>query len=151
MRDIESRADLEFLIMEFYKKVRADELLGPFFNGTFTTEKAWEHHYPILIDFWEQNLLGNPIFKGNPSMAHHGVDKRFEFAITKEHFDRWVELWIANIDLHFSGETVEYSKVKLSRLRIGMYQKIVEARSNIAKKELPLFTILGDKNTSRKI
>lgn len=150
MRDIESRNDIEFLIMEFYKKVRNDDLLGPFFNQTFTTEKAWEHHYPILIDFWEQNLLANQIFKGNPTMAHHGVDKHFNFTIKPEHFDRWVDIWTANIDLHFAGEKVQLSKTKLSRLRVGMYEKILQTRANLSKQELPKYSILGKTNADRK-
>ncbi len=151
MRDIESREDIEQVIMAFYVKVRADELLGPFFNGTFTTATAWEHHYPILIDFWEQNLLGKQIFDGNPTMAHHGVDKRFNFAITKDHFDRWVEIWTANIDLFFEGEVVELSKTKLGRLRVGMFEKVLQTRNRLADQELPKFSILGKTNTSRKI
>lgn len=151
MRDIESRVDLEFLIMEFYKKVRADELLGPFFNSTFTSDDAWNHHYPILIDFWEQNLFGNQVFYGNPTMAHHGVDKRFHFSIGKEHFDRWVDLWVTNIDALFVGEKVEYSKTKLGRLRIGMYEKVLQTRNQIANQELPKFSVLGETNKDRKI
>lgn len=151
MRDIESREDLEFLILEFYKKVREDELLGPFFNSTFTSEEAWNHHYPILIDFWEQNLFGKQIFQGNPTLAHHGVDKRFNFAIGKEHFDRWVKLWIANIDTYFLGEIVELSKTKLSRLRVGMYEKVLQTRTQLGKQELPSFSILGTTNNDRKI
>ncbi|MBP8848996.1 MAG: group III truncated hemoglobin [Breznakibacter sp.] len=151
MRDIETREDLEFLILEFYKKVRADELLGVFFNSTFTTEEAWNHHYPILIDFWEQNLFDKQIFQGNPTMAHHGVDKRFSFAIGKEHFDRWVELWIENIDTHFSGVKVELSKTKLSRLRVGMYEKVLKTRAQLGKQDLPSYSILGATNKDRKI
>ena len=151
MRDIESRQDIETVIMAFYTKVRADELLGPFFNGTFTTQHAWDHHYPILIDFWEQNLFANPIFGGNPTMAHHGVDKRFNFAITKDHFDRWVDIWTANIDLHFAGEKVELSKTKLGRLRVGMYEKVLRTRSTLENQELPKFSVLGKTNTDRKI
>lgn len=151
MRDIESRVDLEFLIFEFYKKVRADELLGPFFNSTFTSEEAWSHHYPILIDFWEQNLFGKQVFQGNPTMAHHGVDKRFHFGITKEHFDRWVDLWITNVDSLFVGEKVEFSKTKLSRLRVGMYEKVLQTRNQIGHQELPKFSVLGETNKDRKI
>ena len=151
MRDIETREDLEFLILEFYKKVRADELLGNFFNSTFTTEEAWNHHYPILIDFWEQNLFDKQIFQGNPTMAHHSVDKRFNFSIGKEHFDRWVELWIKNIDTHFSGVKVELSKTKLSRLRVGMYEKVLQTRAQIGKQNLPTYSILGSTNRDRKI
>ena len=151
MRDISTREDIQFLILEFYKKIREDDLLGPFFNGTFTTEKAWEHHYPILIDFWEQNLFGVQKFTGNPTLAHHQVDKRFNFSMSKEHFDRWVEIWTANVDMHFAGSKVELSKEKLGRLRIGMYEKVLQTRSKLSDQELPKFSILGNVNKSRKI
>ena len=45
---------LPLLVSEFYKKVRKDEVLGPFFNETI---QHWEQHLDHLTTFWETSLF----------------------------------------------------------------------------------------------
>ena len=52
--DIQNREDITLLVSEFYKKVRQDAVLGPFFNDTITD---WEHHLNHLTTFWETSLF----------------------------------------------------------------------------------------------
>ncbi len=127
-QDLINRDHIEQLVRTFYGRVRKDELLGPFFNGTITTEEAWETHYDILISFWELNLLGISGFDGNPAKAHQGVDKHFRNSLSTAHFDRWVSIWTVTIDELFEGEMAEKAKAKAANMAKGMYKKVLDKR-----------------------
>ena len=60
-KEIENRADVFFLVDTFYTKIRADDLLGPIFNGVIDD---WPSHLERLTDFWETNLFFVNKFKG---------------------------------------------------------------------------------------
>ncbi len=126
--NLQTRDNIEKLVRAFYAKVRKDDLLGPFFNQTIKTEDEWEKHYILLTDFWTLNLLDIKGFDGNPSKAHHGVDKAFKHSITTSHFDRWVELWSKTIDDNFEGEIAERAKQRAQNMAKGMYKKIIDQR-----------------------
>ena len=53
-KDIETRDDVFLLVSNFYKKVRTDDALGPFFNETI---KDWDTHLQRLTTFWETSLF----------------------------------------------------------------------------------------------
>lgn len=125
---LDSRDEISTLIRRFYGNVRKDELLGPFFNRTITSEEEWEKHYILLTDFWELNLKDIKGFDGNPAKAHQGVDKTFKHTITTAHFDRWVELWSRTIDEGFEGELADKAKLRARNMAKGMYKKILDQR-----------------------
>ena len=53
-KDIKTRDDVFLLVSSFYKKVRLDDLLGPFFNDKI---KEWDEHLERLTTFWESSLF----------------------------------------------------------------------------------------------
>jgi hemoglobin len=126
--DLDNRINIEQLIHAFYAKVRKDELLGPFFNGTIKTEEAWDEHLQLLVQFWELNLLEVSGFNGNPAIAHQGVDKSFKHSITTSHFERWVELWTETIDNNYEGPMAEKAKMRANNMAKGMYKKVLDKR-----------------------
>lgn len=126
--DLDNRDRIETLVRAFYKKVRVNKLLAPFFNQTITTEEAWEEHFLLLTDFWELNLLEVKGFNGNPARAHQGIDKQFKHSITTGHFDQWVALWIETIDEKYEGEKAEYAKLRATNMAKGMYKKVIDNR-----------------------
>jgi hemoglobin len=81
-KDIESRADIEQLIVNFYEKVKADDVIGFIFNEV--VEMDWPHHIPVIVDFWETILLDNPVYKKNAMEVHYGLNKKN--AVTKRTF-----------------------------------------------------------------
>src|SRR5687768_7205112 len=91
--DILDREDVNRLITSFYDKVRKDELLAPVFSHV-----DWEHHTPVIIDFWCMILLGDQTYRGNPFQKH------VMLPIGREHFSRWLSLFFQTIDENFSGE-----------------------------------------------
>ena len=100
MRELKTRADIEYLIDTFYKKVVADDSIGSFF--TEVVKLDWNKHIPIMIDFWESVLFGGYKYKGNPMSVHMELNNKE--ALKPEHFERWLDLWETTIKNNFSGK-----------------------------------------------
>jgi len=49
MKDIKERKDLELLVVEFYKKVLADDKIAPVFIGKIQFD--WPSHFSIICNF----------------------------------------------------------------------------------------------------
>ena len=99
MKDIETRADIELLVHEFYTKALINPLLEPIFTKAKLDLK---HHIPHISNFWESVLLENYVFEGNPMSAHIMLSKKIE--MNKLHFDQWLQLFHATINKYFKGE-----------------------------------------------
>ena len=56
MRDIETRQDIEKLMIAFYSKAISDEVIGYIFTEVAKIDLS--HHLPIIADFWEMVLFG---------------------------------------------------------------------------------------------
>lgn len=128
-QDIQNRDDLALLVSDFYKKVRKDTVLGPFFNETITD---WNQHIDHLTTFWETSLFMSKKlehkYQGNPLEVHVKVDKNFKHSITELHFGIWLNLWYQTLDELFEGEVVENAKRRARKMGTFMYLKIFEAR-----------------------
>ena len=86
-----SDPDLAALVDAFYARVRADEELGPIFNGAV---EDWPEHLRTLSTFWSSVMPGSGTYKGNPMAVH----LRHVEAITPELFQRWLGLWRETTD-----------------------------------------------------
>ena len=109
MKDIETRKDIDGLLVEFYKKVFADDLIG--FIFTDVARLDLDEHLPIIGDFWETLLLGADVYtkrKRNPLQIHAELHEKTP--LLPEHFERWVEIFSATIDEMFAGERAEFAK-----------------------------------------
>lgn len=124
--DIKSREDIFLLVSEFYKKVRRDSVLGPFFNDTI---QDWDTHLQHLTTFWESSLFLKTKYYGNPLEAHVKVDKAHNNSITELHFGLWLNLWFETIDELFEGDYAENAKRRARKMGTFLYLKIFEARS----------------------
>lgn len=118
--DICTRADIELLVDQFYKKVINDEVIGFFF--TQVVKLDWDHHIPTMYDFWESNLLGNPTYKGNPMAIHKHLNEKHN--LSKVHFDRWLELFHDTVDELFTGEKAELAKSRATSIATLIQIKI---------------------------
>src|SRR5688500_14309868 len=49
-RDLVSRAQVHDLVVDFYRRVALDDLLGPVFGEV--AEVDWSVHIPKLVDYW---------------------------------------------------------------------------------------------------
>lgn len=125
-KDIENRDDVFLLVSSFYKKVRQDTILGPFFNDVI---KDWDSHLESLTSFWESSLFFKTKYLGNPLEAHIKVDKENSHSITEMHFGIWINFWFQTVDELFEGDYAENAKHRARKMGTFLYLKIFEARS----------------------
>ena len=129
-KDIQTRDDVFLLVTSFYKKVRKDETLGPFFNDAI---KDWDAHLDKLTTFWESSLFMTrkleQRYYGNPLEAHVKVDEDNNNSISELHFGLWLNLWLQTIDELFVGDCAENAKRRARKMASFLYLKIFEARN----------------------
>lgn len=111
-RDIETVADIEEMVYRFYETVRKDELIGGIFNGVLNGK--WDEHLEKMVRFWQTILLNEKTYSGAPFPPHAMLPVR------EMHFDRWKELFIAQLDARFRGPIAEEAKSR-ARLMAGIF------------------------------
>lgn len=109
-----NKSDIQKLVINFYSKVRKDELLGPIFNDVAQVD--WEHHIPLICQFWNSIMLKTSEYRGNAYMKHVLLGKKTQ--IQELHFTRWLEL--------FQQEAIKY-------LPVNAAEDIIKKATLIAK------------------
>lgn len=123
--DIEGRAELEILVADFYSKVREDLLIGPVFDDIAKVD--WSSHLPKIVDFWETVLFRTGSYKGSPLHPHLALSKMTD--MSRERFQRWLELFFETVDSHFSGENADHLKRVAADMGEVMQRRIEEYSS----------------------
>lgn len=123
-KELSTRADIELLVNEFYKKAPKDELIGHFF--TEVVQLSLEEHMPKMYSFWESVLFGKATYRGNPMTPHIMLDQQSRMEL--KHFVRWRELWGQMLDEYFIGEKAEEAKKKAEQMALLMQFKIQQSR-----------------------
>lgn len=77
----------------FYSRTQQDDLLGPIFEKIV---EDWDAHYEKMTRFWSSATMHAGTYSGRPIEAH-----KFG-GLTKEHFDRWVEMFTKAVGDVFS-------------------------------------------------
>lgn len=130
-KDIQNREDVFLLVSEFYKKVRKDAVLGPFFNNVITD---WDAHLVRLTTFWESSLFMTKKLEhryiGNPLEVHVKVDEENNHNVTELHFGLWLNLWFQTLDELFEGEITENAKRRARKMGTFLYMNIFQARQS---------------------
>ncbi|MHA4811128.1 group III truncated hemoglobin [Flavitalea flava] len=119
-KDIESRQDVQRLIDSFYAKVRMDGTIGYIFNDIARVD--WEHHLPIMYDFWEGVLFQKTGYSGNPMVVHNLLNQKSP--LRKAHFDQWKKLFLETIGENFEGEKAELARQRAVSIATMMQLKI---------------------------
>jgi hemoglobin len=117
MKDIESRADLDRLMTEFYSVAMIDPEIGHHF-----ADLDLKAHLPVIVDFWEKNLFGKPVYFNNPLLVHQKLHERSP--LTAEHFNRWVDTFSDTIDTCFAGETAELARSRARAIADSLNQRL---------------------------
>jgi hemoglobin len=100
--DIQTEDDIRKLVVSFYGKVNKDDLLSPVFNDVANVN--WEEHLPHLCRFWSTLLFRTMTFQGQP------LPKHMALPVEKEHFTRWISLFVKTVDELFAGPKAEEAK-----------------------------------------
>lgn len=99
MKDIQSKEDIQLLVDSFYQRVLNDDMLVPFFK-----ELNFEHHLPRMVHFWSFVCLDEPGYTTNITEVHS------KMRLSKELFDRWVQLFHTTVDSLFMGDVASKAK-----------------------------------------
>ena len=120
IKDIEDLTDIQRMVDTFYSKVKADVFIGPIFNERIGDR--WEEHLDTLSRFWESILLGVNRYNGRPFPPHA------QMPIGKEHFERWLALFIDNVDQQFKGPNAEEAKLRAFNIANVFLLKLASLR-----------------------
>ena len=119
-KDIETREDIEKFIRSFYEKVIQDETIGIIF--TEIVPMNWEHHIPLITDFWETILLDHPVYKKNAMEVHYTLNKIFP--LQKKHFTAWLYLFNQTLDEMYEGTITMLAKKRAAGIAALMEHKM---------------------------
>ncbi len=121
MNDINSKEDIEKLLIAFYKKALTDELIGFYFTKVVALNL--EKHLPIITQFWESILLNTQQYSGNMFQIHQHIHQLSAFK--PEHFDRWVQLFQETVTEMFEGNRSELAKQRAASIATIMKSKFI--------------------------
>lgn len=107
MKDISTNDDVKLLVDTFYSRARENNSIGPIFEQFIHN---WDAHHVKLYQFWRTVILRQAAYRAKPVQMH------FKMALTREHFDIWLEIWTATVDDLFEGKNAEVAKYRGSRM-----------------------------------
>lgn len=108
IKDIENIDDIKKMVNTFYAKARKDDLIGPIFNDKI--QNHWPEHLEKLYSFWQSILLDKRTYNGYPFPPHA------KLPIEKEHFDRWLSLFVEIVDNLFVGDIANEAKSRAFKI-----------------------------------
>jgi hemoglobin len=120
--DIKKAKDIHRVVSSFFKKVKKDKLLSPYFADK--TKADWEVFLPLMNSFWENALFYSGGYHGNPMQRH--TEMNAIRAFSPEHYTRWTDLLIESIDEKYAGEKAELMKERARNISTIMQVKIAE-------------------------
>jgi hemoglobin len=132
LKDIECRADIELLITQFYEQVKKDNNIGYIF--TDIVKLNWEHHIPIIVDFWETILLDNPVYTKNAMEVHYDLNKKIP--LQPIHFTSWVTLFNNTVDELFIGTKATLAKTRAKSIADVMQFKMTNTNDKLGIKKI---------------
>ena len=121
-KDIENRDDLLQLMQEFYKKLLAD----PSINYLFTTiaKINLDHHFPVLVDFWDSVLFQSDTYHKNAMRPH--LDLHQQSPLQKHHFETWLRYFKEAVDEGFEGANAFIIKERATSIATVMQIKTIQ-------------------------
>lgn len=124
-KDIESKADIPLLINTFYGKVRNNGVIGHIFNDVAKLD--WEHHLPVMYDFWESVLFHTGPYARNPMTVHKALHERYP--LSADHFKEWLRLFRETVDELYEGLNADIIKQRAASIATVMQLKILDTKA----------------------
>lgn len=114
--DIQTKEDVKNLVDTFYAKAQEDEMLGEMFHALL--DGKWDEHLVILHKFWETILKIDNTYVGHPVELHTTMH------LTKEQFDRWLVIFVENVDAQYEGPIAERAKLRARTMSEAFHHKL---------------------------
>ena len=119
--DLDTRRRIHDLVVDFYREIVFDDLLGPVFEEV--AEVDWTTHIPKLIDYWCRVLLRQPGYDGHVLDAHRQVHVIEPLRL--EHFDRWYRLFVESVDRCAQGPVAEQAKTHAATMAAVLARRLL--------------------------
>ncbi len=123
-RDIENREDLLLLMQSFYRKLLADNSISYLF--TEVARINLEEHLPVLVDFWDNILLGSDTYRKNAMQPH--LDLHAASPLLPHHFETWLRYFTTTVDELFEGQKAFLAKERATSIATVMRIKISQLK-----------------------
>jgi hemoglobin len=99
--DLDSPARIEEMVDRFYQRVLDD---------------------PLIAAYWKKMLLGDTAYDRHMIAKHRAVhDKQ---PLTGAHHERWLALFTANLQEHFSGPNTDRARLLAARVMDNLYRQL---------------------------
>lgn len=124
-KDIQSRSDIDDLMIRFYARAIGDQVIGYIF--TDVAKLDLKNHLPIIGDFWETLLLGTGNYQKhgrNPLQIHAQLN--LKTPLRPEHFRRWLKIFRETVDESFNGERAEFAKTRAEAIANRMLNFVAD-------------------------
>jgi hemoglobin len=103
-------AYISLLVDEFYRRIRAEETLGPIFEEAIGDR--WDYHLPRMKSFWASVALNAGTYSGQPVPAHRRLAR-----VKQPHFPSWLALFRQTLhDTAPTREAVDYFMERANRI-----------------------------------
>lgn len=115
---------IETLVKNFYLKIQFDDVLGPIFNHVAQVD--WDHHIPLLCQFWNSIMLKTKEYRGNAFRKHVMLAEKIP--LTHEHFDRWLTYFREEAFRHLPSSSAQDIIAKASVIAESLKAGIMHAK-----------------------
>jgi len=102
------------LLVEFYERIAADELLAPYFAGL-----DMPAHIPRIADFWSTIIFHTGRYSDNAFAPHLKMP-----GLTGEHFAHWIATLESTVDARVAGPYAETMKALGHRIAYSMQVRL---------------------------
>jgi hemoglobin len=103
-----TKENIETMVLNFYRRVLQDEIVGPFFVaklGDDMTNEYWKPHLELLVNFWASITLGDTSYRGNPFAPHMYLGE-----LNREVFEQWLKLFFTTLDEVYEPQVADLFK-----------------------------------------
>ena len=128
-KDITGREDLLLLVTRFYEKLLADKSISYLFTDIAKIDLP--HHLNILVDFWDNILFQNDVYRKNAMQPHLVLHR--QSPLQKHHFETWLKYFNETVDELFSGEKAFLAKERALSIATVMQIKISQLDATAGK------------------
>lgn len=114
--DLSSRENIAAFVELFYQQLLADAQLAPIFLDVADIDLAV--HLPHIKDYWCKLLLGEKGYRRHTMNIHRQLHGKQP--LQPGDFQRWLALFNATLDDHFSGESAERARQVAASIATNM-------------------------------